>query len=138
MAASARLFHCARCHARVILCRRCDRGHVYCTRGCARQARREALRRAGARYRATRHGRLNNALRQRRFRARQRKVTHQGSAPPRPAALLPVSVTGTQSPAREALCHARGAMHCHRCQREVSPYLRRDFLRSTARGRDPP
>ena len=71
MSLSARRFHCARCHCPVILCRACDRGHVYCTNGCAQQARKDSLQRAGARYRASRRGRLNNALRQRRFRARQ-------------------------------------------------------------------
>ena len=54
MEPSARLFHCVRCHAQVILCRACDRGHVYCRSGCAAAARRESLRRAGARYRGTR------------------------------------------------------------------------------------
>jgi len=47
-----------------MLCRRCDRGNVYCFDGCAPEARRDSLRRAGARYRATRRGRFNNAARQ--------------------------------------------------------------------------
>jgi TPP-dependent pyruvate/acetoin dehydrogenase alpha subunit len=79
---SARLFHCARCHCQVILCRHCDRGNVYCANGCADYARTTSLRRAAIRYRATRRGRHSNADRQRRFRARQQeKVTHQGSPP---------------------------------------------------------
>ena len=34
---SARLYHCARCHCQVILCRRCDRGQVYCADDRARK-----------------------------------------------------------------------------------------------------
>ena len=138
MEPSARLFHCARCHCQVILCRRCDRGHVYCARGCARQARRDSLQRAGARYRATRRGRLNNALRQRRFRARQQKVTHHGSAPLVTAAVLPVAETPPEGPRPAGPLHRRGTLRCHRCGMPTSPWLRRDYLRSTVRGRDPP
>ena len=89
MSPSARLFHCARCHCQVILCRACDRGNVYCDNGCAQAARRASLRRASARYRRTRRGRLNNAERQRRFRARQQNVTHHRSAARPPPAVLP-------------------------------------------------
>ena len=68
---SARLFNCARCHCQVIICRRCDRGQVYCAEGCADLARITSRRRAGKRYSTTRRGRHNNAERQRRFRVRQ-------------------------------------------------------------------
>jgi len=135
---SARLFHCARCHCQVILCRRCDRGHVYCANGCARQARKASVQRAGARYRATRRGRLNNALRQRRFRARQQKVTHHRSAPVVATAVLPVNVTTPDNAARNGPLHRSGEIHCHRCGGNCNPFLRRDFLRSTARVCYPP
>jgi hypothetical protein len=138
MAPRARLYHCARCHCQVILCRRCDRGHVYCAKGCAQRARRDSLRRAGARYRVTRRGRLNNALRQRRFRARQQKVTHQGSAlVERPAVLL-VTLTLPDSGAHNGFEHRVDVIYCHRCGGECSRFLRRDFLRSTTRVRYPP
>ena len=135
---SARLFHCARCHCQVILCRRCDRGHVYCAKGCAYHARRDALRRAGSRYRSTRRGRLKNAARQRRFRARQQKVTHQGSALVETPAVLPVTLTLPDSGVRNDFDHSADAIYCYRCGGECSPFLRRDFLRSTARVRYPP
>ena len=135
---SARLFHCARCHCQVILCRRCDRGHVYCANGCARQARRDSLRRAGARYRATRRGRLNNALRQRRFRARKRKVTHHGSvALARPAVLVATTPLSDRV-AYHGDAGLAEAVSCHRCGRDCSPFLRRDFLRSRLRPVYPP
>ena len=135
---SARLFHCVRCHCQVILCRRCDRGHVYCANGCAHHARRDSLRRAGARYRATRRGRFNNALRQRRFCARQRKVTHHGSLAGVAPAVLPMTQTLPDSSARNGRDRSANAIPCHRCGCECSPFLRRDFLRSTARVRYPP
>ena len=135
---SARLYHCARCHCQVILCRRCDRGHVYCAKGCAQRARQDALRRAGVRYRATRRGRLNNAERQRRFRARQQKVTHHGSALVETPAVLPVTLTLPDSGAGNGCDRSADMIHCHCCGGECSPFLRRDFLRSTARVRYPP
>jgi len=138
MDASARLFHCARCHCQVILCRRCDRGHVYCANGCAQQARRDSLRCAGARYRVSRRGRLCNAARQRRFRARQQKVTHHGSAAVAASAVLTMALTLPDEAACNGGERRTEAIHCHRCGEACSPFLRRDFLRSTARVRDPP
>lgn len=132
---SARLYHCARCHCQVLLCRRCDRGQVYCADDCARQARRDSLRRAGARYRATRRGRLNNALRQRRFRTRQQKVTHQGSVAVAAPAVLRVS-----RPVSDRVWgHGQAeTLRCQRCGCICSPFLRRDFLRSPVRPVYPP
>jgi hypothetical protein len=81
MEPTARLFNCARCRRQVMLCSHCDRGNLYCGRGCAQQARRESLSAAGQRYQRSRRGRFCHAERQRRYRARQQKVTHQGSPP---------------------------------------------------------
>jgi len=127
---SARLFHCARCHCQVLLCRHCDRGNVYCQQGCADQARADSLYRAAKRYRATRRGRHNNADRQRRFRARQRKkVTHQGSRLVILLVLL-LFISNAGESYQEAP-HPRDetALYCHRCYRECDPFLRRGFLR---------
>lgn len=135
---SARLYHCARCHRQVILCRRCDRGQVYCATDCARQARRDSLRRAGARYRATWSGRLNNALRQSRFRARQQKVTHQGSVLVATAAVLVASRLLSDPVRSLSLAGPAETLHCHRCGGICSPLLRRDFLRSRLRTVYPP
>jgi len=124
---SARLYHCARCHRQVVICRRCDRGNIYCPDGCAEKARRDSLRNAGRRYQQTHQGRLRHAERQRRYRARQQKVTHQGSPcrplraplPDTPEQPLSVQVEG---PAPE------GAVCCHFCRQRCSPFLRQTFL----------
>ncbi len=78
-----RLYQCARCLCPVVICSRCDRGNRYCPGGCAKQARRDSMRRAAARYQRTRRGRFRHAARQQRYRARPRQiVTHQGSGRP--------------------------------------------------------
>lgn len=138
MRLSARLFHCARCHCQVILCRACDRGHVYCGQDCAQAARHASLQRAGARYRCTRRGRLNNAERQRRFRARQQKVTHHRSVPRSAPAVLPGRAACVSHQAFAPRSDDRTAIHCWRCGREVDPFLRRDYLHSTVRVCRPP
>ncbi len=50
---------------------RCDRGHIYCGKECSSQARRENLRAANRRYQRSFPGRLANAERQSRYRARR-------------------------------------------------------------------
>jgi len=138
MELSARLFHCARCHCQVVVCRRCDRGNVYCFNGCAAAARKRSLHDAAARYRRSHRGRTANAARQRRYRARQQKVTHQGSdsadvvassprAAVKPVVELPVTRDIALEPTR-----------CHRCGCAVSVYLRRRFLHSGTRRYRPP
>jgi hypothetical protein len=134
MKPSARLFHCARCHCQVILCRRCDRGNVYCTNGCADEARTESLRRAAERYRSTRRGRHTNAERQRRFRARQReKVTHQGSRLLLGLVLLLLALNTVQSRSEDSPDDAQTGIYCHFCHCECAPLLRIDFLRPEQR-----
>ena len=74
-----RVFNCERCVRQVRVCRRCDRGQRYCRRGCARQARTQSVRRAGAAYQLSFRGRVCHAQRQSRYRERERqKVTHHG------------------------------------------------------------
>ena len=138
MRPSARLFFCARCHGQVILCRACDRGHIYCGKGCAQAARRASQQRAGARYRRTRRGRWNNAERQRRFRARRQKVTHHRSAPQLPPAVVPDNAACADRSAFPARDHDPTAIYCQHCGREVDPFLRRDYLKTTAHQTDPP
>jgi len=88
--ASHRLYNCARCAQQVQICRRCDRGNLYCAGGCARLRRRESLRRAGRHYQRSFRGARHHAARQRAWRARQAdKVTHQGS----PALAVPATVS---------------------------------------------
>jgi len=134
MLPSARLYGCNRCRSLVIICRRCDRGHLYCPGGCATQARRESLRRAGARYRRTPQGRRNNAARQSRFRARKRKkVTHQGSLPLVALALLLLALTTRESAAELNRTASPAGIYCHLCHRPCDPFLRNRFLRPSER-----
>ncbi|KAF7961539.1 hypothetical protein AWV80_32265 [Cupriavidus sp. UYMU48A] len=97
MPATGRFFVCAHCRAQVIVCRRCDRGQIYCNGGCSQAARRASLREAAQRYQRSRRGRLAYAERMRRYRSRQKKVTHQGSVEQAADALLPLTLT---TPAR--------------------------------------
>ena len=91
---TGRMYLCARCRAQVVVCRRCDRGQIYCPGGCAREARRAAQRAAGRRYQSSRRGRFVHAERNRRYRQRQREhckiVTHQGSVAALAGDLLPL------------------------------------------------
>ncbi len=116
MPASGRLFVCARCRAQVIVCRRCDRGQIYCDGDCSRASRQASLHEAAQRYQRSRHGRFAHAERMRRYRSRQNKVTHHGSAVPAADALLaststtsaataPVPTTATSLPERCHFCH---------------------------------
>ncbi len=123
MESSARLFHCARCRRQVVICRRCDRGNIYCGKRCSQPARRESLRAAGRRYQDSRAGRLKHAARQRRYRSRREKVTHQGS-PTWPAH------DSLRRESRPALARFGASIRCRFCQRPCSPFVRLDFLRS--------
>jgi hypothetical protein len=129
MSVTARLFNCARCHRQVVICRQCDRGQRYCGRDCARAARRASGRTAGARYQSRRRGRLNHAERQRRYRTRRRKVTHQGSPPPaRSASLPPESRASAVPPGEPAATPPGPGRCCHFCGRACSQLLRLGFL----------
>lgn len=75
--ATYRLYHCCRCGMQVCICAQCDCGNLYCPGECAELARRESVRRAGARYQRTLRGARKHAERQRRYRKRKRDVTHQ-------------------------------------------------------------
>lgn len=124
----ARLFLCVRCRAQVLICSHCDHGHMYCAAGCAREARRRSQREAGRRYQASRRGRVNHAVRARRYRVRKNNVTHHGSPPDRTDDLLcegPAAVVTEQSPTDRC---RRPRWHCHRCGRRCPEFVRRDFL----------
>lgn len=126
MESTGRRYLCAACRAAVLICSHCDRGQRYCADGCAQRARAASLRAAGARYQASFAGRLAHAQRQRRYRARCQKVTHQGSPPPASPVEVRTAPTGPESVA----C-ANG--QCHLCHRVLSPFVRQDFLRSPVR-----
>ena len=80
----------------------------------------------------------NTADRPSHFRAGQQKVTHQGSAPGMATVVLAVTEPPPGNSPSAGAEPGRSMHVCHRCARPVSAFLRRDFLRSTARRRDPP
>lgn len=139
--ASHRLYNCARCARPVQICRRCDRGNVYCAGTCAAVRRRESLLRAGRRYQLSLRGACRHAARQRAWRARQaHKVTHQGSpvarftatvTPPSIASRGEVSHGDTmQVESRSLLLHrTQTASRCNFCARALSPFARLGPLR---------
>lgn len=124
---TARLYNCARCHCLVVICSYCDRGNIYCEKGCALAARRESLRAAGKRYQNTHRGRLKHAERQRGYRSKAKKVTHQ--ATPEAPSNAPLT------PRSEALSSVvdveNEAIRCHFCGRLCSEFLRLDYLHRT-------
>lgn len=76
---SGRQYLCACCRKRVLICRRCDRGNLYCGKACSDKRRHEAQREAGRRYQQSGPGRRNHARREQRYRdSEKQKVTHQG------------------------------------------------------------
>ena len=134
---SGRLFVCPRCRGQAIVCRCCDRGQIYCSAECARQAREEAQHAAAKRYAESPRGRRRQADRSRRYRGRQREiVTHQGSPASPTGDLLPADAM--EMPRDDAFpgeLPRRSMAHCHWCGRPCLPLLRQSFLRRRDRGR---
>ena len=127
--ASCRMFLCVRCRSQVLVCRRCDRGQIYCAGTCAQQARRHHQSEARRRYQATPRGRAMHAERNRRYRVRQRSVTDQGPLKEHEAGLLPgVEAYGPvseRSPSR----WPPGIWRCHFCRQAASTFVRLSTLR---------
>jgi hypothetical protein len=117
---------CARvaCRRQFALCRHCDRGDRYCSRGCAQHARRATLHAAGRRYQQSSRGRVHHAARQARYRGRRENVTHHTSqSPPCSGIVLvppPLASGGAQEADHAAdVPHRRpeGGPRCARCGR---------------------
>lgn len=134
MMINARIYTCPCCGSLVMLCSHCDRGNIYCFKGCAQRQRSSSLRGAGRRYRQSLKGRLNGAQRQARYRARRRqessnaavaveKVTHHGSDRPMP------TVSMARDEYRGVKLCPPPFYRCHCCGRGVSPLLRSRSLR---------
>lgn len=122
-----RHYLCARCRTAVLICSPCDHGQRYCAGDCAQQARTLSLKAAGQRYQASLRGRHTHAARQRRYRTRQTKVTHQGSPPLVPDDLLSAIPT---------LCVEIASplpWHCRFCGRLQAQFVRHGFLRRRIR-----
>lgn len=152
---SARRYHCARCHCPVLICSRCDRGHIYCFEGCREAAYRERCQRNARRYRSSARGRRNTAQRQRRFRERNRPRSATSdavdslalsSSVKAPDAIVVATaeskkVTHRGSTPQEAGVVLPGTrntatpMRCDVCQQPCSVYVRLDFLRTRYRHR---
>lgn len=127
-----RFFLCACCRTQVLICSDCDRGQIYCSGTCSQLVRRASVRKAGRRYQSSRRGRFAHARRMCRYRARQEKVTHQGSLPSPANALLAVdSATATSTTLTLPVCTAPivSASHCHFCDCRCSEFVRTGFLR---------
>ena len=124
MELAGRRYLCAGCRAVVVICSHCDRGNRYCNRACSQAVRKRCMREAGQRYQSSLPGRHRHAERQRRYRARMQKVTHQGSPPPAPPVQLPSAPTPPQTSA---------GWRCWRCQRALPECIRQDFLRRRIR-----
>jgi hypothetical protein len=123
MADDGRFFVCCRCRVQVVVCRHCDRGQIYCGRSCSAQARRTAMAVAGRRYQSSRPGRFAHAARARRYRARAKIVTHQGSTSTPAAVLLPGVTTASQ-----AVPVSVTEPRCRRCGARCAVALRLGFL----------
>lgn len=100
------------CGGAFYVCRCCDRGQRYCSKGCRDQARREQRREANRRHQRSEEGRLDHRDRQREYRRRLagRRVTDQGSREEVCASTLPLLLL----PAVEAV---GGAVMCCVCGR---------------------
>jgi hypothetical protein len=140
---SYRLYSCRGCARQVRICRGCDRGNQYCAGTCARERRRESLRRAGTLYQLSYRGACRHAARQRRWRARQvQKVTHQGSAQVLATLIVvatatatagthvdPASVTAFEGAERPDAWRVRRLSRCNFCARRLPRFARWGFLR---------
>ena len=125
---TARLFNCARCHCQTVICSYCDRGNIYCSKQCAEIARKISLRAAGNRYQRTRRGRFKHAARQRRYRTKSKKVTHQGTQESASNDPLP-----PRSDTQESVVVIEDeGIRCDFCGRLCSAFLRLDYLHRTA------
>jgi hypothetical protein len=127
---SARFFLCNHCRQQVIICRRCDRGQVYCGPDCALEVRRRNQRDARRRYQATDRGRRMHADRSRKYRAHGSRVTDQGpTLSPQPETARAAAMKA-QPPIMIA---ARRITACDLCGNPVSDGVRLSPIRRPRR-----
>lgn len=133
---SSRRFLCVACRTSCIICSCCDRGNIYCAGDCARAARRQARIEAGRRYQTSRSGRLNHAARARRYRTRQKKVTHHGSpATADDGPMPPASTQSAETDASPAGLLPGSTERCDWCGHACLPFVRLGFIRRRERRR---
>jgi hypothetical protein len=126
---SCRSFLCGRCRSQVLVCRRCDRGQIYCIGTCAQEARRDNQKEARRRYQATPRGRAMHAARNRRYRARGRCVTDHGLSKGKKAgSWLGLELDGASAEPASGRT-SPGQSLCHHCWRSASAFVRLSVLR---------
>lgn len=127
MKPTSRLFLCIRCHAQVVICSKCDRGQIYCSKTCALLARQKALRLARSRYQKTFNGRRKHAACQARYKTKMKnKMMDQGS----PLLLKNDSIDSLEKkPENTEKEHNNFTLCCPFCKNQVSDWIRNDFLR---------
>jgi len=134
-----RLYLCLHCRQQVLVCRRCDRGQVYCGYDCSQEVRRSRQRGARSRYQASERGRQLHAERSRRYRARGRsehRVTDQGqNLAPKPAQQPEPARAIAPKADPSAINTRRRLSICNHCGRPVSDFLRLDPVRRPSRRR---
>lgn len=131
ISSSARLYQCQRCRRQVMVCQPCDYGQRYCAHGCRQRARKDACKRAQQKYQNSHKGRMTNALRQRRFRQRQKaklkKVTHQTSLSSSANDLLIQKRVAHKKTPKKPKTHNQNV--CHFCGCRCGPLFRVGFLK---------
>lgn len=127
---SYRIFNCARCAKQTILCRRCDRGNIYCSKTCAHKQRRRSQKESGRRYQKSFRGRRAHAERQARYKeghsSVKEVVTHHGSQSLRSNVSLKESKR-SKIDARSPQPGAR--VRCDNCHRLCGSFARFEFWR---------
>lgn len=121
---SLRVYNCACCYKRVLICRACDRGNIYCKNGCSKIRRYQSLKKAQNKYQSTRLGKRTNALRQRRYREKCNKVTHHSS---KETSLV---LSSPQHYENRCSISEQSQYCCHFCGKNYTKYCRSGFLRT--------
>ena len=104
---------------------------MYCGDKCALTARKQYCKASNKRYQKTAKGRFNNALRQKRFRARQiNKVTDHGSHNTHQNALLLKAKNNVKN---NVIKQKMNESTCCFCNKNEFYWLRYDFLRYYAK-----
>jgi hypothetical protein len=130
---SFRLFLCAGCRRQVVVCRKCDRGQIYCGKDCSLNARRSRQREARRRYQASDRGRQMHADRSRRYRARNGRLTDHGrqlsTAPAKTHETACGGARAARAPVRIASHPATVRFHCFCCGWQGSELVRQSPIR---------
>lgn len=111
-----RRFTCRGCGKTCVICRSCDRGNRYCSPECSTSIRRTTVRRASKRFQETPRGRDNHRKRQRLYRKKTQRVTHQGSNP--------IGTHSDSTPLISSACQSK----CCRCGATSTGFARGTYL----------